>query len=195
MVALPHHSARLRTGRRKTRHRGGDAPAPDLSGQLARARQRARLSLSDVARRAGTSAATVCRYERGWSRFELYTLRKLATALGCRLTVRLDPALQQERRVPAAAAARAWRRLFWDHPLCKADLRRHPVWTAERVLEYGNLEDVRLLRGYYGRDRLLALVQEARFGSARTRAFWTAMLKMEGLSCTKKFSRNTAWNC
>jgi transcriptional regulator with XRE-family HTH domain len=47
-------------------------------------------TLAELARRAGTSAPTLHRYESGWERFELATLRKLADALGVRLNVSLE---------------------------------------------------------------------------------------------------------
>ena len=167
----------------------------DLSEQLKSRRRRAGLSLSEVARRAGTSAATLSRYENGWDRFEVYTLRKLATALGCRLVIRLDPAGGAPEPVSRADAVRQLGRLFWDHPLCDRDLDEHPVWVLERVLEYGSLEDVHALLGLMGRERFLDGVGQARFHSPRARSFWEKMLALEGRTCTRKYSRDAAWNC
>ena len=95
----------------------------DLSRQLKRARQEAGLTLSQLARRAHTSVATLSRYENGWGRFEVYTLRKLATALGCRLRISLERT-RQARDDAASSDAEAFRnlkRLFWDHDLCEED--------------------------------------------------------------------------
>ena len=95
----------------------------ELSAQLRGRRRRAGLSLSELARRVGTSAATLSRYENGWDRFEVYTLRKLATALGCRLTIRLDPLPGPREHASRADAVQRLSRLFWDHPLVEKDLR------------------------------------------------------------------------
>lgn len=154
------------------------------------------LSLANVARRAGTSPATLSRYEGGWSRFETGTLRKLATALDCDLEIELRPRAvspSQASGDPRATVARI-KRLFWDHPLVTGDLARRPVWVAERVLEYGNLDDVTTLASAMGRRPFLAAAAAAERVSPRTRRFWEQILELEGLPCTKRYSRNTAWN-
>lgn len=166
-----------------------------ISEQLKRRRLALGLSLTEVARRAGTSAATLSRYEHGWTRFETHTLRKLALALNGELQITLSPT---DTRSPPArtarAAAKQLARLFWDHPLTPKDLEAHPVWVVERVLEYGTLEDVALLRDQMGRKAFLAATASAQRMSPRTATFWKHMLQMEGIPCTKKYSRNTAWN-
>ena len=166
-----------------------------ISEQLKRRRLALGLSLTEVARRAGTSAATLSRYEHGWTRFETYTLRKLALALNCELQITLFPT---DKRTPRARtvhqAAKQLARLFWDHPLTPKDLEAYPVWVVERVLEYGTLADVELLRDQMGRKAFLAATASAQRMSPRTANFWKHMLHMEGIPCTKKFSRNTAWN-
>lgn len=153
-------------------------------------------SLQELARRAGTSAPTVHRYENGWRRFELYTLEKLTTALGCRLRMSLEPLREEEGATTARSVHRCIRRLFWDHPLQPADLSRYSAWVIARVLEYGKLDDVRLLIGYLGRERFLNLLQEIHLPSEKDRTFWEAMLRQEGRTCTRKFSRmaaETSW--
>lgn len=153
------------------------------------------MSLSEVARRAGTSAATLSRYEHGWTRFETYTLRKLALALDCDLTIQLRP---RTRPKPKARSRQdvcgKLARLFWDHPLTPGDLERHTTWVVERVLEYGSLDDIHMLQDALGRKGFLAAVAAARRVSPRTRSFWVQILEMEGIPCTKKYSHNTAWN-
>ena len=47
-----------------------------ISRQLRDRRQQLGLSLTQLARRADTSAPTLSRYENGWSRFEVATLQK-----------------------------------------------------------------------------------------------------------------------
>ena len=78
--------------------------------------------------------------------------------------------------------------------MTETDLKDHPVWLLERVLEYGNLEDIRLLQNVMGRVEFLRCAGQAARVSPRTRNFWCRMLEMEGLTCTKTYSRNTAWN-
>lgn len=176
-------------------HDNGMSTRSSMSEQLRRRRLALGLSLSEVARRAGTSAATLSRYEHGWTRFETYTLRKLALALDSELEITLSPKVRRTppTRTPREVTAQI-SRLFWDHPLAVGDLEAHPVWVAERVLEYGTLADIDMLRDLMGRPAFLAAAASAHRVSPRTRNFWQHMLKMEGVSCTKKYSRNTAWN-
>lgn len=164
----------------------------ELSRDLRRLRVARGWSLSELARRAGTSAPTVHRYETGWRRFELYTLQKLAAALGCTLDLRLSPSRPADRAIPPRDTRDRLRRIFWDRRLRKADLERFPEWVTRRVLEVGNLDDVRALRAHYGRERFLEIVGRIQFGSKRTRIFWERMLGQEGRPCIRKFSRDEA---
>jgi hypothetical protein len=135
------------------------------------------------------------RYEHGWTRFEVGTLRKLAAALGCELRIDLVARTgEAESVVSEEGVVTRVRRLFWDRRLTAGDLERHPVWVVERVLEYGAMEDVRAVVGYYGRKRFLEVVAGVSRVSPRTAAVWRSILEQEGIPCTKKFFRNTAWN-
>ncbi len=83
-------------------------------------------------------------------------------------------------------------RLFWDVDVSTVNFSDHPEWVVERVLEYGALDDVKLLVKYFGRDAFLDLVATARYSSRKTMRFWAEILKLEGRSCMRKFSRATA---
>jgi hypothetical protein len=84
-------------------------------------------------------------------------------------------------------------RLFWDVDTEAIDPEVHAAWIVERVLEYGDLPDVRLLIDWLGWNAFLQYVANARFLSARTWNFWKTILEKEGLSCTRTFSREAAW--
>ena len=168
----------------------------NVSRQINKRRKELGLSLAQVARRADTSPATLSRYENGWTRFEVYTLRKLATALDCELVVRLEPKKRRGTRPQRSDVVEKLRRLFWDQDLMVRHLKENPMWVVERVLEYGNLEDVHHLVGHMGRDTFLRHVSGARFSSDRTRVFWQQILTREGMTCTRKYSREevaTSW--
>jgi transcriptional regulator with XRE-family HTH domain len=148
------------------------------------------------ARRAGTSPATLSRYENGWARFEVYTLCKLATCLGCDLVVRLEPRNRRTGRPDRSEVVRRLERLFRDRELTVRHLEEHPLWVVERVLEYGALDDVHCLVAHMGRQTFLEHVAEARFSCGRSRALWLEVLSREGMTCTRKFSREgaaTSW--
>ena len=166
-----------------------------ISEKLKNRRLELGLSLKQLARRANTSVATLSRYENGWQRFEMYTLRKLATALECRLTVNLEPLKATAPRSHKNWGLRELRRLFWDRRLREQDLKDFPLWVLERVLEYGSLEDVRFLTLRMGHKKFLENVSRVKFKSSRTENFWRIILQREGISCTKKFSRKEVRPC
>jgi len=158
-------------------------PKP-VGEQLRDLRMRAGLTLSEVARRAGTSIPTMHRYESGWDRFSIQTLRNLAAALEADLQVRLIPRRlesdlqsqtaehpeQPEELVPLI------RGLFWERALRAEDPSRYPIWILVRVLNMGSLPQVRATVAFFGED----LLQEA-LGSRnldpRARRFWHTYLR------------------
>jgi transcriptional regulator with XRE-family HTH domain len=164
-----------------------------ISDKIKRRRLEAGLSLSQLAQRVNTSAATLSRYENGWQRFEIYTLRKIATALGCRLVVDMVP---MEVNLPRGGRQISdfsdLQRLFWDCRLEDKDLERYPVWVVERVLEYGSLKDISFLVKRLGRRHFLETVSRVQFKSAKTRNFWKSILERENIACTKKSSPKRA---
>ncbi len=134
-------------------------------------------TLAVLARRVGTSAPALHRYENGWDRFRVDTLRKVADALGARLDVRLVPAARARPR--SAPSGRALRKtlapLFWDRDLRVSDLAGHTGWVLERVLTAGSREQVKAARAFFGDDALRRSV--ARRGvDRRTRNYWSLIL-------------------
>ena len=147
-----------------------------LGPEIRRQRRARGMTLAELARRAGTSAPTVHRYESGWDRFEVATLRRLAAALDARLEIRLVPTRATAPRRPARGdLVRDWAPLFWNHRLRIRDLDRHPTFVLERVLTSGTLEQVRAARAFFGDDAIRKAV--ARRGvDARTREYWRLVL-------------------
>jgi transcriptional regulator with XRE-family HTH domain len=151
--------------------------ATPLGHQIRRLREARGWTLAVLARRVGTSAPSLHRYENGWDRFRLGTLRKVAGALGAHLDVRLVPAVRARPR--AAPTARDLRKtlapLFWDRALRASDLAGHAGWVLERVLTAGSHEQVRAARAFFGDDALRRSV--ARRGvDRRTRNYWRLVL-------------------
>ena len=163
-----------------------------VSNQIRARREELGLSLAELARRADTSPATVSRYESGWTRFEVYTLRKLATALGCELVITFRPKDRPPHRPSPSGVVKRLQRLFWDQRLAVEHLEANSLWVVERVVELGDLDDVRLLIGHLGKERFLQHVAEARFSSEKTRAFWQQILAREGVPCTTRSFRDEA---
>jgi len=68
------------------------APEMEIAFAIAEARHRAKLSQQQLAKRLGTSQATVARWESGAQMPSTTTLTKVAKATGTRLRVELLPA-------------------------------------------------------------------------------------------------------
>jgi transcriptional regulator with XRE-family HTH domain len=159
----------------------------DISEQLRELRHKANMSLYQVARKADTSPATLFRYENGWKRFEVYTLDKVASALGYRVRISFERLPETtDKPLSLQSAVKRLRRLFWDSPLKAESFRKYPGWVVERVLDYGTLKDVQGLVQLLGRDRFLGIVSGIRFKSARTAAFWQNILRKENVKCIQK---------
>jgi len=137
-------------------------------------------TLQELAERAGTSAPTIHRYEGGWDRFEIATLRKIAAALDARLLVRFVPTESQEPASPPRAEklVALLSPVFWDRPLLAADLEEYPGWVLRRVLMFGNRAQVAGARAYFGDEAILGAVRH-RGVDARTRGYWEVMLARE----------------
>lgn len=166
-----------------------------ISEKLRECRRECGFSLSELARLADTSPATLSRYENGWTRFEVSTLRKLALALDCRLKIEFVPSEERNRaRMTESEVIDSLKRLFWDSDFNSEMLDKYPVWAVERVLESGQLEDVHSLQILMGRDLFLESVLKSTRLSPKTSAFWNGILKKEGMPCMKRSFRKTAWN-
>jgi transcriptional regulator with XRE-family HTH domain len=152
--------------------------AGPVGAQIRRLREVRGWSLAELARRAGTSAPSLHRYEGGWDRFEVGTLRKIAAALGAQLEVRLicgERRARKPRRPSGGRLVRLLAPLFWDRDLSVADLEGYPHWVLRRVLMFGNGRQAAAVRSFYGDDAVLEAV-EHRSVDARTRAYWTLLL-------------------
>ncbi len=78
-----------------------------LSVVIREARERARLSQADVARRAGTSQPAIARYEAGQARPRLETAQRCVEACGFELRIELERVSAQRRAAAEAALARS----------------------------------------------------------------------------------------
>lgn len=144
--------------------------------QIRQLRERRGMTLQQLAERAGTSASALHRYEAGWDRFEVATLRRIATALGAHLDVRLIAEESLETEKPGAkSVVDKIGPLFWDKRLTDDDLTSFPLWVLGRVLAFGNADQVCSARSYFG-DALIRAAVRQRGMDPRTRAYWNLML-------------------
>ena len=151
-----------------------DAP---IGFQIHTLREERGWSLAELAQRAGTSASALHRYESGWERFEVATLRRLARALGARLQVSLERVPRDEPQATPTRSSLAdlLRPLFWDRRLEPRDLEDYPLWVLRRVLMYGNRLQAGASRRFFG-DAAVRAAAAHRETDPRTRNYWSLVL-------------------
>ena len=52
--------------------------------------------------------------------------------------------------------------LFWDIDKSQTDMDKYPSFFVQRVLEYGNWNDWKLLLSYYGKDKIVEVCKRLR---------------------------------
>jgi transcriptional regulator with XRE-family HTH domain len=148
-----------------------------IGAQIRALRTRFGLTLEEVARRAGTSAPSLHRYETGWDRFRLDTLRRIAGALGADVEIRLVARREAGPRVRSPGRlVRLLAPLFWEKDLEAGDFERYPGWVIERVLVFGDREQVDAARRFFGAGALSASLDRPGV-DPRTRAYWRLVLE------------------
>ena len=75
--------------------------------------------------------------------------------------------LSQEKGIPVRV-----RRLFWDSDTESLDSSRHANAIIERILELGDLQDVRWLQHRYSGTMIAHVLTLSKGLSPRSRAFW-----------------------
>ena len=142
------------------------------------------MTLQQLADKAGTSASALHRYETGWDRFEVATLRRIAMALGGHLEVRLVAGESPRTSAPSPTTlVSRLAPLFWDKRLTVEDLESHPVWVLSRVLMFGDADQVHASRSFFG-DELVREAIGQRGIDPRTRVYWELLLGEQNASAS-----------
>lgn len=87
--------------------------------------------------------------------------------------------------------------LFWDTKIEDIDMEKHAPYVVQRVLEYGLMEDWKLLRSYYGLKKIAETAMNLRELEPRALSFIAAIskTKMEDYRCyTTRLSSQQHWN-
>ncbi|MBQ8593198.1 MAG: hypothetical protein IJ467_02755 [Bacteroidaceae bacterium] len=88
--------------------------------------------------------------------------------------------------------------LFWDVDVRQVNMDDCPSQIVQRVLEYGNLSDWRIICSYYGLDKIVNLCRNLRTLDAVALAFISGIsgTPKECFRCYRtKQSNPTLWNC
>lgn len=68
--------------------------------------------------------------------------------------------------------------LFWDTDPAKIDPKKHARYIIERILEFGELDDISWIFKQYSKSEIRKVMNLARSQvSAKSRALWTLLLK------------------
>jgi hypothetical protein len=83
--------------------------------------------------------------------------------------------------------------LFWDTDPKSLDPEKHSSYIIPRVMDYGSLEDVRLISNYYGDETIKRVLLEASYLQDKTISFfvWKFGLKREDF---RSWRRKRGWH-
>lgn len=86
--------------------------------------------------------------------------------------------------------------MFWDTPIEHIDPLKHSGWIVERVMNYGQLKDWRIIQRWYGKKGLSSIVTELRALDAVSVSFLCVVLKLnpEDFRCyVERQSKPNLW--
>ena len=66
--------------------------------------------------------------------------------------------------------------LFWDVDPKTIDPEKNAVYVVERILDFGNDEEVRWMWHYYNHNQIREVLLKSRVLFPETRSFWDLML-------------------
>lgn len=67
--------------------------------------------------------------------------------------------------------------LFWDTDPKKLDINKYAKYIIERIMDFGNEDEVRWMRRYYPKSLLAEVVRKSRVLGASSRTLWTALTR------------------
>ncbi len=78
--------------------------------------------------------------------------------------------------------------LFWDVNPEKLDAEKDAQFIIGRVLDFGDLDEFRAVKKFYGLSKIKQAALEHPFESERSRNFWELVFKLpsKSLSCTRR---------
>lgn len=69
--------------------------------------------------------------------------------------------------------------LFWDVEAKNIDTQKHAVYIIERILDFGNDNEVRWMLETYSKQMVRKIVKTSRVLHAQTRPLWLALTKAD----------------
>lgn len=87
--------------------------------------------------------------------------------------------------------------LFWDVDAKSIDYDKHAPFVIQRVFSMGTLEDFKIIKNYYGKQKIKNIVKNLRYMNDRELSFCSAYFNIpftEFRCYTTKQSTLTYWN-
>ncbi len=83
--------------------------------------------------------------------------------------------------------------LFWDVNSGKLNPEKDALFIIGRVLDYGNLQEWKVIKNFYGVEKIKNIIPKHIFSDIRSLNFWSIILDIpkEELKCTKNPSLKT----
>ncbi len=79
------------------------------------------------------------------------------------------------------------KRLFWDVRKDDVDIDRHRSYIIRRIMDFGNMDDVKWMLETYSQDQIVEVVRRSKGLSRKSARFWSAYYDIppEGIACLK----------
>ena len=78
--------------------------------------------------------------------------------------------------------------LFWDRDLSALNSTKHMRFIIERILAYGDADDVRWAMDFYSQNKIRDVVMESRSLDRKSRNFWCKYFNISSEACLQKQS-------
>ena len=79
------------------------------------------------------------------------------------------------------------KRLFWDADKDDVDMKKHRPYVIRRIMDYGNIEDVKWMLETYSSEEIIAVLKKSRGLSRKSAHFWSTYFEIakEEVECLK----------
>ena len=81
--------------------------------------------------------------------------------------------------------------LFWDIDPASLDEEQNKHYIIERIMQRGDMDDIRWMRKRYDEEVLVEVVKKSRQLNPKSLNFWCVVLGIDTEVCTKKLSERT----
>ncbi|MFA5961199.1 MAG: hypothetical protein WC848_00775 [Parcubacteria group bacterium] len=79
--------------------------------------------------------------------------------------------------------------LFWDVDLKELNAQKNEKFVVERILAFGDTDDVRWASEQYGKEKLKQYALESNKLNPKSQFFWCQYFNLSQIECTKKQSQ------